>query len=105
MMEFSCELRETGKKYQFRLRTDNRFDGISYRFHFETEVDKWITVRVPFADCVPVFRGRILKDVDPISPKQIRQIGFLISDKQEGEFKLEIQRIEAYKGEVGSESD
>jgi monofunctional biosynthetic peptidoglycan transglycosylase len=86
-----------GKKYQFRIRTNDRFDGISYRCHFETEAGKWITVRVPFEECIPVFRGRVLNDVGPVSPKQIQQIGFLISDKQEGEFKLEIKWIKAYK--------
>lgn len=86
-----------GKKYQFRLRTNDRFDGISFRYHFETEINKWITIRIPFKECIPVFRGRILDDVEPISPKQIQQIGFLISDKQAGPFKLEIEWIKAYK--------
>jgi monofunctional biosynthetic peptidoglycan transglycosylase len=94
-----------GKRYQFRVRTNDRFDGISYRYHFGTEADKWITVRVPFAGCVPVFRGRILSDVKALAPKQIQQIGFLISDKQKGPFKLEIRRIEAYRMKAGSESD
>ena len=29
-----------GKKYQFRIRTDDRFDGVSYRYHFETDADQ-----------------------------------------------------------------
>ena len=86
-----------GKKYQFRLRMNDRFDGISYRYHFKTDVNKWIIIRVPFSECVPVFRGRMLDQVEPISPQNVQQIGFLIADKQAGTFKLEVDWIKAYK--------
>ncbi len=86
-----------GKKYQFRIRTDDRFDGVSYRYHFETDIDQWQTISVPFNKCVPAFRGRILPDVEPVSLKDIQQMGFLISDKQAGDFNLETQWIKAYK--------
>ena len=85
-----------GKKYQLRLRTDEHFDGISYRYIFSTEPENWITIRALFIDFTPVFRGRILKDVSPISPIQIKQIGFLIADKQAGFFSLEIEWIKAF---------
>jgi monofunctional biosynthetic peptidoglycan transglycosylase len=90
-------LKGDGKKYQFRLRMNDRFDGISYRYQFKTDINKWIIIRVPFNECVPVFRGRILDNVEPINPNKIQQIGFLIADKQAGPFKLEIDWIKAYK--------
>lgn len=86
-----------GKKYQFRMRTDGRFDGVSYRYHFETEKNQWQTIAIPFDECVPVFRGRILRNVGPVSPKDIQQLGIMISDNQTGEFQLEIQWIKAYQ--------
>ena len=86
-----------GKKYQFRLRTNDRFDGVAYRYHFETPKDQWQTVAIPFDEFVPVFRGRILRDVGPVSPKDIQQLGFMASDNQTGEFQLEIQWIKAYQ--------
>jgi monofunctional biosynthetic peptidoglycan transglycosylase len=86
-----------GKKYQFRLRTNDRFDGVSYRYQFATELNTWMIIDIPFHECVPVFRGRILEDVEPIVPEKIQQIGFLISDKQAGIFQLEIDWIKAYK--------
>ena len=86
-----------GKKYQFRIRTNDRFDGISYRHHFETRLNQWQTISIPFNEFVPVFRGRVLRDVEPISPKDIQQLGILISDKQIGEFQLEIQWIKSYQ--------
>ena len=86
-----------GKDYQLRVRTDNRFDGISYRYRFATQPETWMNIRVPFNEFVPVFRGRIASNASPISPEKIQQVGFLISDKQAGEFRLEIDWIKAYK--------
>ena len=86
-----------GQKYQLRIRTDDRFDGISYRDHFTSRSGEWMAIRVPFEDFVPVFRGRIVKDAPPVSPEQIQQIGFLIADKQAGDFRLEIGWIQAYQ--------
>lgn len=86
-----------GKNYQFRLRSNGRFDGISYRYQFSTAADTWTIVDLPFNEFIPVFRGRILKDVDPITPESIRQLGFLIANKRSEEFKLEIDWIKAYK--------
>ena len=86
-----------GKKYQFRIRTGDRLGGVSYRYHFETGTGQWQSITIPFNECVPVFRGRILPDVEPVSPEDIQQVGFLISDKQSGEFQLEIQWIKAYR--------
>lgn len=86
-----------GKKYQFRIRTDNRFDGVSYRYHFETLKGQWQTIAVPFDQCVPVFRGRVLQNVKPVLPKDIRQLGILVSDNQTGNFQLEIDWIKSYR--------
>ena len=90
-------LKGDGKKYQFRIRTNDRFEGVAYRYQFTTEIGQWMTIKVPFNKCVPVFRGRILNNVAPISPKMIQQIGFLIADNQAGQFRLEIKWIKAYK--------
>jgi monofunctional biosynthetic peptidoglycan transglycosylase len=90
-------IRGDGKEYQLRVRTNSRFDGISYRYHFATQPETWMDIRVPFSKFVPTFRGRILSDVPPISPEQIQQVGFLISDKQAGNFRIEIDWIKAYQ--------
>jgi monofunctional biosynthetic peptidoglycan transglycosylase len=42
---------------------------------------------------VPTFRGRELHDVPPIEAGAIRQLGFLIADKQGGPFRLEVDWI------------
>lgn len=92
----SIKVKGDGKKYKFRLRTDDNFDGISYEIGFSTIKDEWIEQKFKFKDFVPVFRGRILKEISPLNPKEIKQMGFLISDKQEGKFSLIIDWIKAY---------
>jgi NADH dehydrogenase [ubiquinone] 1 alpha subcomplex assembly factor 1 len=85
-----------GKKYQFRIQTSRQFDGVAYRQFFVTERDQWQVLNIPFSDFVPVFRGRVLKDVPPLDPAVIQQIGFLLGDKQTGDFRLEVDWIAAY---------
>ena len=86
-----------GKNYQFRVKTNDRFDGVSYRYKFTTKEDTWTVVEIPFNKFVPVFRGRILNDVEPIIPNKIEQLGFLIANKRYEKFKLEIDWIKAYQ--------
>ena len=85
-----------GRSYQLRLKTDNRFDGVTYRYRFTTEQGKQTTVSAPFADFEPVFRGRIVPNALPLDPAQIVQIGFLIADGQAGPFRLEIEWLQTF---------
>ena len=93
----SLSVRGDGKRYQFRLRTDNRFDGIAYSYDFATTAGEWLEVKIPFADFIPVFRGRVLEDVGPVDPVEIQQVGFLVANKKAEAFQLEIDWIKAYK--------
>ena len=91
------QVRGDGKEYQLRVRTDNKFDGISYRYRFKTQTGKTQTVKAHFSDFEPVFRGRIIADAAPLSAEKIQQIGFLIADKQAGQFSIEIDWIKGFK--------
>ncbi len=90
-------VRGDGRTYQFRIRTNDRFDGIAYRQTFSTSSGEWLTIQLPINDFVPVFRGRMLQDAAALSAAEIRQIGFLIADQQDGPFNLEIDWIKALK--------
>jgi monofunctional biosynthetic peptidoglycan transglycosylase len=50
---------------------------------------------MPFSSFRPTYRGRILNDVPSLNTARICQIGFMIADKQEGSFRLEIAWIES----------
>jgi len=89
-------VRGDGKRYALRLRNTSAFDGVSYQVRFTTVLDQWILIRVPFETFQPVFRGRLVRSADPLDLKGVKTFGFLISDKQAGDFHLEIDWVKAY---------
>lgn len=84
-------LKGDGKRYQFRIRA-NRDDYYSYITYFETS-GNWQTIEIPLEKMYPVFRGRKL-DMPDFSGKSIEEIAFLIGNKKEEKFQLEIDKIE-----------
>lgn len=96
---FRIRVKGDGKRYSFRARNDDRFDGVVYKSDFETVPGEWVEIELPFASFVPSFRGRTLPDIPPLDSANIAQIGFLISNRQEGTFRLEVDRIEAYRAD------
>ena len=90
-------VRGDGRGYKLRLRGDDRLDGPAYEADFETVADTWMTVQIPFADLRPTFRGRRLLNRPALEGAAVRQIGFMIADRQEGPFRLEIDWIKAYE--------
>lgn len=93
-------IRGEAKRYAFRLRTDAGLDGVSYQAKFETAPDGWAWVELPFEAFIPVFRGRRVMDWPLLDAAQIQSFGLLIADEQEGPFRLEIERIEAFAGKA-----
>jgi len=91
------KLKGDGRTYQFRIRTDRNFDGVSFTQEFNTAINEWIEVKLPFSEFLPTFRGRILENEKPLDPEEIKQLGFLIGDKIEGPFSLIVGKIEAYR--------
>jgi hypothetical protein len=85
-----------GKRYRLRLRTDDEFDGVAYQAIFLTKPEEWVTVKLPFSDSIPVYRGRVVSDAPSLYPAQIKRLGFMIADKQSGPFRLEIDWVKAY---------
>jgi hypothetical protein len=90
-------VRGDGRRYQVRLRTDGSFDGIAYRAEFDTEADTWTTVVLPFDAFVPTFRGYVPRNAPPLDRSAVRQLGFLLGDKREGDFRLEVERVVAVR--------
>jgi monofunctional biosynthetic peptidoglycan transglycosylase len=93
-------VRGDGRRYQLRFRTDDAYDGVAYRATFDTAPGEWRELELRFADFQASFRGSVRSDVGPLDPAQIRQMGFLIADKKEGPFRLEIAWVKAAKAEA-----
>ena len=86
-----------GKKYGLFVETAALFDDSFYLGSFPTTKDTWITVQLPFKEFVPIARGEVLSDAQPLNAATIDMFGLIIADNQEGPFALEIAEIKAYR--------
>jgi monofunctional biosynthetic peptidoglycan transglycosylase len=96
--ELVLRVRGDGKTYKLALKTDNNFDGILYQLPFQTRAGEWREVRIALHQLVPTYHGRYVPQAGPLEADRVSTIGFMISDKQAGPFRLEIDWIEARKG-------
>ena len=92
---FVVRVRGHGRRYKFTVRTETGFDTPIYQCSFTTKRGEWEEIRLPFKDFVPTFRGRVLTDMTALNPAKVSSIGFLIADKQEGAFRLEMGSVKA----------
>ena len=89
-------VKSDGKRYKIYLKNDPALDSKSYEAHLNAEKDSWKTVRIPFNALVPMFRGQMVADAPKFNPRDVKSIGIVISEKQEGPFQLEIEYITVY---------
>ena len=90
---FKIKFRGDGNNYKLRLRQNNR--RVSYSCDFESTKDKWVEVDIPTENFKPTWRGYNYSDFPALEIEEINSLGLHISDKQEGEFELEIEYIKA----------
>jgi NADH dehydrogenase [ubiquinone] 1 alpha subcomplex assembly factor 1 len=95
-------VRGDGKRYAFNIRTDLRIVAGSYRVKFDTKPGEWQEIRLLFSVFEATSFGQVRRDLPVLAPGKIRSFGFLVSDKQEGPFKLEVDWIKA--GRFAAES-
>ncbi len=88
-------LRGDGRTYKFRLVGAEA--DVSYMAEVPTRSGEWQLVELLFSDCLPSWRGRRL-DRPPLEPAEINSIGFMLSDKRDGPFVLQVDWIEAMPG-------
>ncbi len=86
-------LKGDGREYVLNLYTKSRRTAFSYRAPLPTSKDQWTEVRVPLADFVPTSFGRRMPGMGPVDPSQISGLGFMLSDKQPGPFRLEVESV------------
>ena len=90
---FKIKFRGDGNMYKLRVRQNNR--RATYSSNFKSVKDKWLEVNSPIEDFILSWRGYSYSSYPAIETEKISSIGIQISDKQEGEFKLEIKYIKA----------
>ena len=82
-----------GRDYVLNLYTKSRRMAFSYRAPLPTTKDEWTQVEIPLADFIPTAFGRRVQGMGPVEPDQINGLGFMLSDKQPGPFKLEVESV------------
>ena len=95
--KLKLRLKGDGKSYSFRLRKDNRFDGIAYKLDFDTEANSWQEITLPLEDFIGTYRGRTFSEERILDSRDISQIGILIGDKQKGLFAIQLDWIKLIK--------
>ena len=90
---FKIKFKGDGNTYKLRLRQGNR--RASYSSDFISVKNKWLEVDIPVENFKPTWRGYTYSDYPAVEIEKINSLGLHISDKQEGEFTLEIEYIKA----------
>jgi len=94
---FVLRVRGDGRRYKFTARMEMALDGPLYQGTFLTKPGEWEEIHLPLRDLVPTFRGRVLTGEPSLSGDKLSSIGFLISDQQDGPFRLEIAWIKVLR--------
>ncbi len=90
---FKIKVKGDGKTYKFRLRENYR--STNYSSDFKTLKNKWIEIEIKTNQLKPMFMGYYSNRSPKLNTEKISSLGFQISDKQKGNFNLEIMYVKA----------
>ncbi|NOH95787.1 CIA30 family protein [Vibrio sp. 99-70-13A1] len=83
-----------GRTYQLRLTTWTNGYRVNYKHDFTTVQGERLNLVFHLSDFQAVFRGRLLNDAPKLDINEVKQIGFLIADKQPLPFALNLVQIQ-----------
>jgi monofunctional biosynthetic peptidoglycan transglycosylase len=83
-----------GREYTLNLYLDKPLVAFSYRATVQTRKGEWVEVNVPLDEFVATSFGRVVKDAGAVKPEEVNALGFMVSDKKAGPFKLEVESIQ-----------
>ncbi len=90
-----------GRTYELRLNSDAMYRSwspVSFRQSFDTVQGEWIEVFVAFSELKQSWRGRQLSGYT-FNSAMISRIGFMLADKQSGDFALKVKWLSAATAE------
>ena len=88
-----AKIRGDGREYSLNLYLNRPLIAFSYRATVVTKKDEWIEVRVPLDRFEATSFGRVMKNAGTVKPEEVNSLGFMLSDKKPGSFRLEIESI------------
>ena len=83
-----------GRAYQLRFTTWKDGQRTNYKHSFETIKGEQLKKVFRLKDFQAVFRGRLLNNAPELKAQDIKQVGFLIADKQPSPFELKLIQIQ-----------
>jgi NADH dehydrogenase [ubiquinone] 1 alpha subcomplex assembly factor 1 len=86
-------VRGDGQRYKLTLKLDDSTGTGQYQAAFVAPRE-WNTLRFQPADFAASFRGRAVT-APPLRFADVQYVGLLISDRQSGEFRIELKNISA----------
>lgn len=89
-----ARVRGDGREYTLNLYLDKPLTAFSYRATVQTRKGEWVEVKVPLDEFVATSFGRVVKDAGAVKPEEVNALGFMVSDKKAGPFKLEVESIQ-----------
>ncbi len=87
------KVRGDGREYTLNLFLNKPLIAFSYRATVQTMKDEWIEVKVPLDKFEATSFGQVVKDAGAVKPEEVNGVGFLLSDKKAGPFKMEVEWI------------
>jgi len=88
-----AKVRGDGREYLLNLYLNKPRMAFSYRATVQTKRGEWIEVKVPLDKFEATSFGRSVKGAGAVNPDEISAVGFTLSDKKAGPFRLEIESI------------
>lgn len=90
------KIKGDGKRYSISIKETTYFSGYFYTTSFETKKDEWIVVQIPFNQFKLYYFGKETSSNKKIPLNNIKEISLLIGDKQQGDFRAEVEYIKLY---------
>jgi NADH dehydrogenase [ubiquinone] 1 alpha subcomplex assembly factor 1 len=90
---FLLRIKGDGNIYKFRLTMKGSY--ANYSADFKTTKNQWMNIEIPVENFKPYYFGRSIR-APKLKVHKVNSMGILISDKQEGDFLLEIEYIKAF---------
>lgn len=82
------KLKGDGREYLLNLYVPTLQIAYSYRAAIPTKAGEWTEVKIPLKDCYATSFGNKVANAGPVNAPKINSIGFMLSDKKAGPFKL-----------------
>ena len=94
-----AKVRGDGREYHMNLSVPTFQIAYNYRAVFQTKKDEWIEVKLPLDKFEATSFGQVVKNAGQVKPTSVNGLGFMLSDKKAGPFKMEIEWIKVERVE------